>query len=54
MSSIHCCSQGTGDDTALIDQLLTAAEAAAASVNAAADNPVRGATLCTMWVGPAL
>ena len=40
---IRCCRwwQGTGDDAALIDQLLTAAEAAAASVNAAADNPVR-------------
>ena len=45
-----CCSQGTGDDAALIDQLLTAAEAAAASVNAATDNPVRAATVSMPWV----
>ncbi len=51
---MFCGSQGTGDDTALIDQLLTAAEAAAASVNAAADNPVRGASTCALWPGSAL
>ena len=52
--AVYYCSQGTGDDAALIDQLLTAAEAAAASVNAATDNPVGAIHMCIMWVGSML